>query len=284
MKDFIKLFDLNIPNYEYFDYYIDQLSKSERFKDIKSNLKLYLDIKDNIEDFYELKMSKSTDIVEFIKTTNAYTELCFDKNLLYNKTNRSIHYSEEQIYLSVDLKCANWISLKNYDQQNELGDTYFDLLRKFELTDVFIQSKYLRQFIFGNINQKKQQKVQRNIIQNEIVRKFDENFHIEAVKNDEVIFKLDNFKECEEIINSINLERYSTKIFKIKRVEDFRIDSIFDSSGYLIKKDMVGCNGTQFYLKLKQYITKEKLNIQDLYFKSDGKLAVWYVDGLNCQF
>ena len=27
-------------------------------------------------------MTKSTDIVEFIKKTNAYTELCFDKNLV----------------------------------------------------------------------------------------------------------------------------------------------------------------------------------------------------------
>ena len=44
---------------------------------------------------------------------------------------------------------------------------------------------------------------------------------------------------------------------------------------------MVSVNGQQFYLKLKQYITGEPINIRDLYFKQDGKLAIWMIDGLE---
>ena len=44
---------------------------------------------------------------------------------------------------------------------------------------------------------------------------------------------------------------------------------------------MVSVSGQQFYLKLKQYITGEPHDIRDLYFKQDGKLAIWVVDGLE---
>jgi hypothetical protein len=34
-------------------------------------------------------------------------------------------------------------------------------------------------------------------------------------------------------------------------------------------------------MKLKEYITGEKIDIRDLYFKSEGKLAIWMVEGLD---
>jgi hypothetical protein len=34
-------------------------------------------------------------------------------------------------------------------------------------------------------------------------------------------------------------------------------------------------------LKLKQHITGESIDIRDLYFKQDGKLAIWMVDNIE---
>lgn len=280
-KDFIKLFDLNIPNETHFEYYLEQLSKTNRYKDIKYFLQLFEESDPNIEDFYQYKMEKSKEIIDFIKVSNTYTELTLDKNLVDFPVNKTIHYEEDKIYLSLDIKSANWISLKLYDQNNELGDTYEDFLNKFNVPKVLIYSKYLRQFIFGNINPKKQQKVQRNIIQKDIIRKYDTIFDIEGVKNDEVIFSLNSFKDSSKIINEVDLNKYSYKIFTCKRVEDFRIDSHFNENGDLIQKEMVGCSGNQFYWKLKQYITNEKIDIRDLYFKNEGKLAIWLHDDLH---
>lgn len=274
-KDFIKLFDLNIPHFEHFDYYLHQLSKTDRFKDIKYHLELFEEADSSIDDFYSYKMSKTNEIIEFIKSTNTYTEMTLDKNLTSFPTNKSLQYEEGKIYLSVDLKSANWHSIKLYDQQNELGDSYYDFLKKFDLPKVFTHSKYLRQFIFGNVNPKKQQIIQRNIMQKDVIRKFDSEFEIEGVKNDEVVFILNDFKDSEKIIKNIDHERFKVRIFRIERVEDFRIFNYYDSEGNFIRKEMIGCSGNQFYMKLKEYITGEKINIKDLYFKSEGKLALW---------
>lgn len=282
-KDFIKLFNINIPHTEHFDYYLEQLSKTDKFKDIKYFLELFEEADKDIDDFFTYKLDKVKEIVDFIKSTNTYTELTLDKSLNDYPINKSIHYDVDKIYLSVDLKSANWQSLKFYDQQNELGDSYQEFLSKFDAPKVFVHSKYLRQFIFGNVNPKRQQKVQRNIIQKEIIRKFDDEFVIEGVKNDEVIFLLNDFKDSKKILDSIDKERFNCKIFKVDRVEDFRIFNYFDSDGNFLRKEMVGCSGHQFYWKYKQYITGEKIDIRDLYFKSEGKIGIWLHDDLKVE-
>jgi hypothetical protein len=286
-KDFIKLFDLNVPVLEHFDYYIEQMSKTEKFKDIKHLIELFEEADCKIEDFYRYKIEKSNEIINFIKSTNVYTELCYGDDLIDLPTNKLFSYEEGVNYVSVDLRSANWASLKKYDQLNELGTSYREFLEKFGLSEVFVHSKYLRQFIFGNVNPKKQQKVQRNLIQ-EVVREFQDQFEVECVRNDEVIFRFDKFSDLNKIYNGLDVsldtninDKYKIKIFTIKRVEDFRVDTVYNIEGSELRKEMLSVNGQLFYLKLKQYITGEPLDIRDLYFKSDGKLALWMIDELN---
>lgn len=279
-KDFIKLFDLNVPHLEHFDYYIEQLSKTHKFSNIYDLIRMFEEADSNIENFLEYKIEKSQEIINFIKRTNSYNEMCYDKNLLDLPTNKSFTYEEGVKYLSIDLRSANWVSLKKYDQENELGDTYSDFLKRFDLPEVFIHSKYLRQFIFGNVNPKKQQKIQRNLIQ-DVVRQFGVELTVECVKNDEVIFSFKELDEIKDIVISLDEIKYKSKIFTIERVEDFRIDTHYNKEGDIISKEMMGVNGQMFYLKLKEYITGEPLDIRDLYFKQDGKLAIWLVDKLE---
>jgi hypothetical protein len=282
-KSFIKLFDLNVPNIEHFDYYISQLSKTPKFRDIKTFLEMYKESEDLIgEDAYGFRKNKSEQIIEFIKSTNAYNELCYDKNLTDYPTSQSIHYDEKIKYVSIDLRSANWQALKKYDPDhiNELGSSYEEFLTKFDLPKVFIHSKYLRQFIFGNVNPKRLIKVQRNLIQ-EIVRSYQDILILEGVRNDEAIFSFEDFSQLKEIISEIDTIKYKVKIFTIQRVEDFRIDSVFDVDGNFLYKEMFGVDGTQFFVKLKEYITGESLDIRDLYFRSNGKMALWCHEKLN---
>jgi hypothetical protein len=284
-KSFVKLFDLNVPVIEHLDYYIDQMSKTQKYKDIKHFLSLYQESEMEIDDAYEFRKNKSQEIIEFIKGTNAYNELCYDKNLIDYPTAKSIEYVEEIKYLSIDLRSANWVALKHYDPPhiNELGNDYIDFLSKFNLPKVFLHSKYLRQFIFGNVNPKRLIKVQRNLIQ-EMVRKYQDKLQVEGVRNDEVIFSFKDFKEIESIYGEIDHDKYKTKIFTIDRVEDFRIDNLYDVDGNLVHREMMGVDGTLFYIKLKEYITGEKLDIRDLYFKSNGRKAIWVIDNLKVEF
>ena len=281
-KSFVKLFDLNVPVIEHLDYYIDQMSKTQKYKDIKHFLSLYEESEMEISDAYEFRKNKSQEIIEFIKGTNAYNELCYDKNLIDYPTAKSIEYVEEIKYLSIDLRSANWVALKHYDPDhiNELGNDYIDFLSKFNLPKVFLHSKYLRQFIFGNVNPKRLIKVQRHLIQ-EMVRKYQDKLQVEGVRNDEVIFSFKDFKEIESIYGEIDHDKYKTKIFTIDRVEDFRIDNLYDIDGNLVHREMMGVDGTLFYIKLKEYITGEELDIRDLYFKSNGRKAIWAIDNLK---
>jgi len=283
-KNFVKLFDLNVPKIEHFEYYINQLSKSQKYKNIRQYISLWEEVEHQIDDVWEYRKSKSNQIIEFIKNTNAYTEMCFDKNLLDFNVNKSIEYLEGLKYFSIDLRNANWVSLKKYDSPsiNELGDNYSEFLQKFDLPKVFIHSKYLRQFIFGNVNPKKIMKVQRNLIQN-VVEKYNKFLKVVGVRNDEVIFSFENFNEIQEIYQSLDQTVYKTKIYSVRKVEDFRIDTHYNIYGEVLNNELVGCDGHQFYLKFKQYITGEKIDIRDLYFKSAGKVAIWELDNLKIE-
>lgn len=283
-KSFVKLFDLNVPDIKHLDYYINQMSKTQKYKDIRHFISLYEDCESEIGDVYEFRRNKSDEIIEYIKGTNAYNELCYDKNLIDYPTNKSVEYVEDTKYLSIDLRSANWTALKRYDPEhiNELGSDYSEFLSKFDLPKVFIHSKYLRQFIFGNVNPKRLIKVQRNLIQ-DVVRKYQDILQVEGVRNDEVIFSFRDFKEVENIYDEIDSKRYKTKIFSIQRVEDFRIDTSYNVYGEILNKEMMGVDGTLFYIKLKQYITSEDLDIKDLYFRSSGKKAIWNVDNLKIE-
>lgn len=285
IKGFIKLFDLNIPNIEHFDYYINQLSKIRKFQNIKELISLYEKAESEIDlDIYEYRVKKSQEVIDFIKNSNAYSEMMLDNQLIDYPTSRSANYVEGVNYLSVDLKSANWVSLKRYDPEhiNELGSTYADLLNRFGMPEIFIHSKYLRQFIFGNINPKRISKVQRNLIQ-EIVRKYQDYLQVDVVRADEVIFTFKNFSEIKEIYNYLDINKFNIKIFNVKRVEDFRIDSVYDIDGNFLYKDIFGVDGTQLFIKIKEYLTNEEVDIRDLYFRSNGKLALWDYKGFKIE-
>ncbi len=285
IKGFIKLFDLNIPNIEHFDYYINQLSKIRKFQNIKELISLYEKAEIEIDtDIYEYRVRKSQEVIDFIKNSNAYSEMMLDNQLVDYPTSRSANYVECINYLSIDLKSANWISLKRYDPEhiNELGTTYSDLLARFEMPEIFIHSKYLRQFIFGNINPKRISKVQRNLIQ-DVVRKYQDFLQVDVVRADEVIFTFKDFSEIKEICNSLDSNKFNIKIFNVERVEDFRIDSVYDIDGNFLYKDIFGVDGTQLFIKIKEYLTNENVDVRDLYFRSNGKLALWNYKGFKIE-
>ncbi len=285
IKGFCKLMDLSIPEYAHFDYYIEQLSKTERWKNIYQLVNLYELAESQHSDLYQFRMDKSNEIINFIKSTRAFQELNDDNLIPDYPTTKNFVYDEDKKYLSVDIRKANWTILKKYDPDflNELGHSYEDLLDKFNLPEIFHHSKSLRQFIFGNLNPKRQIKSQRVIIENLLNQYKHLNLEVACVKSDEVIWVIDDNNQLEEILNTLDNNLFKAKIFTVQRVEDFRINSYYDENWHYLYKEMVGCNGNFFFMNLKKYILDEKLDIKDLYFRIDGKTAVWFVENLNLE-
>ena len=283
VKGFCKLMDISVPEYEHFDYYINQFSKLEKWKNIKKLIKIYEEAEEKYGDLYEYRLKKSNEIIEYLKNTRAYNELQDDNLLPELPTTKNFEYSEDKKYISIDIKKANWIVIKKYDPEfaPELGDSYEDFISKFNVPEIFNHSKQLRQYIFGNINPKKQGKAQRVVTQS-ILNKYNHlNLDIACIKNDEVIYSFESFNQIEEILTSVDREIFKIKLFTVKRVQNFRINTFLSESGEELYKEMVGCNGNQFFMNLKNHIFEEPLDIRDLYFRMDGSLAIWNVDKLK---
>lgn len=283
VKGFCKLMDISVPEYEHFDYYINQFSKLEKWKNIKNLIKIYEEAEEKYGDLYEYRLKKSNEIIEYLKNTRAYNELQDDNLLPDLPTTKNFEYSEDKKYISIDINKANWVVLKKYDPEfaPELGDSYEDFISKFDVPEIFNHSKQLRQYIFGNINPKKQGKAQRVVTQS-ILNKYNHlNLDIACIKNDEVIYSFESFDQVKEILTSVDREIFKIKLFTVKRVQNFRINTFLSESGEELYKEMVGCNGNQFFMNLKNHIFEESLDIRDLYFRMDGSLAIWNVDKLK---
>ena len=283
VKGFCKLMDISVPEYEHFDYYINQFSKLEKWKNIKKLIKIYEEAEEKYGDLYEYRLKKSNEIIEYLKNTRAYNELQDDNLLPDLPTTKNFEYSEDKKYISIDINKANWVVLKKYDPEfaPELGNSYEDFISKFDVPEIFNHSKQLRQYIFGNINPKRQGKAQRVVTQS-ILNKYNHlNLDIACIKNDEVIYSFESFNQIEEILTSVDKKIFKIKLFTVKRVQDFRINTFLSESGEELYKEMVGCNGNQFFMNLKNHIFEEPLYIRDLYFRMDGSLAIWNVDKLK---
>jgi heat shock protein HspQ len=157
-----------------------------------------------------------------------------------------------------------------------------ELLERFNVHPVFFNSKQFRQYIFGNINPKRQIKAQRVIIEN-LIQSIStySNLQILCTKSDEVIYQFDDFKDIQEIIKNLDNTLFKYKIFTVERIEDFRVNTFYNNSGILLHKELSGCNGHKYFIYLKKYILNEPLDIRDLYFRIDGDLAIWNIEGLD---
>lgn len=283
IKSFCKLFDLNVPSYDEFEYYKNQYSKLPRWSNINHLQELFEKSEETISDIYEYKIKKSNEIIDFLKTTRAFNDLNDDNLIPDLFVNKTFDFQPNKNYVSIDIVKANWEVLKKYDPHfvNELGDSYSGLLDRFDVPEVFHYSKHFRQYIFGNLNPKRQVRAQRVIIEDVINSLSNTNLKVEFVKYDEVIYSYENIKDLESISKLPDMFR--VRPFTVELVEDFRVHSFYDFNGNFLNKELVGCNGNKYFLYLKRYILNEPLDVRDLYFRLDGDLAIWKVDDLKIE-
>lgn len=198
-----------------------------------------------LKEYYD----KREEIIQAILTNPAYLEFnnmdmnrFAIKDVLENITSKNVYNCERvnKIYLSIDLKKANFQALKYVNPEIVFNkDTYEDFIGTFTDLDYVKESKYTRQVIFGKCNPKRHITVEKYII-NEIRKyigeKIFENIDINIVSfsNDEIVY------ECSVSIESFNEEMITyvkTVIDDLKtKIKDFiGVDvsiNIFNLKGY----------------------------------------------------
>ena len=285
IKSFCKIFDLNIPSYDDFDYYKQQFARIEKWKDLGELVELHEAAEAEVGDMFDYRMKKIDVVIDFVKRTRAYNDMSDDNLIPDYPTSKSFEYSEGVSYLSVDLKMANWQAIKKYDPPfvNELGETYSDLLYKFGIPEVFHRSKHFRQYVFGNLSPKRQIKAQRAILEERVIGPLSTHgLKIECIKHDEVIYSFDRIEDAKDAVDSLEGDFFRANAYTIKKVENFRINQyICLSTGESIHSEPVGCSGHKFFMHLRKYVFDEPYDIRDLYFRMEGERAIWNVENLK---
>lgn len=275
-----------------FSYYVERLD--DHFT-LKKKLQLLEEAVTTLggEDRFFSESHKIKDaLINAIQAKPAYEELANNRLDAYDVNNG---VTQQDIYnmgnvnktfISVDLKHANFNVFRMYDETLTLGfKSYEDLVGSLTPLEYFKTAKYLRQVIFGNMLPKKQQRLQKWVI-DKIISVLHKEVGIQladfvSASSDEIVFAVapDNIGQFVAMVGNKLAEDATTKPYAdwIK-VEAFTLKSIGDKK-FFVKENLVSGKvefkavpSLYFMQVYKKYIGKE-LEPYDLYFVSDGYLA-----------
>ncbi len=264
----LKLYDSHFGTLEKWDQFVSEVSK---FGSEKSYMDAYGDLKERV--------------ISDIKGTEGYREFneCDMNWFPVKKCNISSgslfnHSNINSGFISFDLVKGCYTALKYFDS-SIVGnsETYEEFISRYTDVQHFIESKYIRQVIFGNCNPRRQTTIEKHMM----------SFVLEEVLK---VLRLEDIRifTCDEVITYNKLEDtvISKIVSKMKqehgfdvRVERFIVGYLPDVDGYL--KIFPGtphrrefkCVNSLFMPILLRYWYGEGVREEDLMFLHDGLLS-----------
>lgn len=314
IEEFCKLFKVNIPVNEDFDYYISTLKESDEYglysdlnKNINSFIELEKFVKDSgFESVNKYKMKELDRVVDFLKNTQAYKNLMeaeLPKERLYTKDLFN-QVEDGQILMSLDFQSANFNVLRTFDSIDnpELPYTWKELCNQLEINECLSSSKSFRQIVFGNTSPKRLQTFQHeNMIK--VIEYLKSNGYKEEdfvfISHDEIVLKTNNVSdaikldEMNEILSLVaDCMPLKSTIFSMSKIKknvfvktiysivlgskEFNTDDKYEFQEKY--KTLHGVPGHKFYMYFKQYILNETPKEKDLVYFNDGELCSWIVE------
>lgn len=258
LKRWVKDYNLPIKIYQepYFSYLVDLY---DDYYNTKSKLALLKDAVDEFESedkflahYYEVR----DNVIQSMKSKEEFQEFNtgdlskYDISSKYPKNDIYKQTCVDNYYVSIDLVKANYQALK-FVNPNIVSNTnsYEEFIGLFTDLEYMAKSKYLRQVVFGNINPKRQIKVERYLIEQVIdTLLIGEIFKADAIEmatSDEVIFRVSKEfanrlkNETQNLTtfikNTLNID-VDIEVFKLVSVEGKYYSKLFlNKSGYELK-------------------------------------------------
>ena len=196
-----RLFSYYIGLYDFFpvDTYVKLCQNVE--EKYGGNVSLWLDDCAKVRDAAIFGVIESDKYKSFNDSKNLLKEYDIDI-----KVGEHSLYSQEtdgKRYVSIDLKKANFQALKFAGVLDDAS--YEDFITKYGGDEYIINSKYLRQVIFGKMNPGRTVKVEKYIVSkiHEIVSPVFPEWKLYSFNSDELIYSLDDFYPGEDTLNSI---------------------------------------------------------------------------------
>lgn len=275
-----------------FSYYMTELDKHF---DTQAKLEMLTDVVNTLggEDgfFKESNRVKDT-LIQAIQAKPAYEKLQNDRLDGYDTVNQ---VKQQDIYnmgnvnktfISVDLKHANFNVFKMYDPELTLGfGNYEALVGSVTEFEYFKKSKYLRQVIFGNMLPKKQQRLQKWVM-DKVITVLHTDVGVEmkdfmSASADEVVFAVDPSnvdKFVDMVARKLGSNDLTTNFAYWCRVEAFTLKSVGNKKFFVKENCLNGevefkaTPSLLFMQVYKQYVGEE-LDPMDKVFYHEGFLA-----------
>lgn len=282
-KDF-KL-PINIFSEPYFEYFVDLYDSHYQVNQKIKWMQQVLENCSDQEEFFAMSQNIAQNMKKTIQSSKAYenfNNIDLSKELLLKE-----QIKQQNIYIvpnigksliSVDLEKANFNCFNLFGLKKELGvDSYNDLMKKFTQDEYFLNSKMIRQVIFGDLNPARQQRIQRYIINNLCAQLLKNGCTLSSASSDEIIITNDiSVKQVREILSNVDEK------FKFFRVDQFSFEKIDKDSDYFIKTTIKE-NGKiekefksvplHFHAQIFKKYYNIPINENDLLFYHEGFLA-----------
>ena len=242
---------------------------------------------DHEQDYLEYYNKVKDRAIDFIKNSEAFQSL---NSAEMNQFSKKTNYPDKELYkeynigrsfISIDMAKANFTALVHYGLT--FGKEFFpsynykDFIQQFTKVDHIVNSKYIRQVIFGNCNPKRQISYE-SFLMDGLARLLlsmncvDED-DIFALRTDEIILHSDNLDaERVDAIKSI-IDRYGIPL----HFEQFTLNNIEGSQAFIKK-----FNDGSFELKcvnpdeapfLYRFMNGEEYQDSDFVFEYNDRLA-----------
>lgn len=273
----IQIFEENL-----FSYYLDLFNNHYDSKNKYSQFLSLVEKLNGEENFFNESRKIIDSIVSHIQKKESYVSFNNGDMNIYknNLQNNEKLYQQKNIgkkFISIDLKKANFQAFQFVDSSIvDNCNSYQEFFNQFSNEEYFLNSKQIRQVIFGNLNPKRQQTVQKYLMS--LIREYlidngvSEDF-ITSSTSDEIVIQFSDSFNIYEIMNNRNIlenNEFHIELFTLNKAHDIKpfYMKSFENGKYELK-------GVPSYYVPQVLKHVEGLPIQeeDLYFIYEGELS-----------
>lgn len=234
---------LNLVSDPYFEQRLELFGASDAYKDYLDMLQRYDSEDTSYLDYYDsvwervVKHIRSSDVFEQFNTM----DMKYYADKTYNELPSGDIYKPSNVgntYISIDMVKANFTSLVHFERKTQFskkietnGYNYDSFMRRFTDNDFIINSKNIRQIIFGKCNTNRfstYQKYMMSCVIDELSLAFIgvEPEDICSLRNDEIIYRMSDNRDCVAKIPNVINDNIDFPL----RMEVFTLEQIIDEA------------------------------------------------------
>ncbi len=295
-RRFIKDNSLPIPltDEPYFSYFMDlydaDFSTKKKMNDFMEIVSQF----DTEEEVLDYLASITDGIIKDVQDNPKYTDF-LNANMNQFAIKRTNNYPSSTIFkechtgkelISIDLSKANFQAMNFFDKEILNAESYREFISRYTNYEYVLSSKYIRQIIFGNLNSKRLDTIEK-FMTYQIVEKLEElGLTIILVKSDEVVLEGNQeiYDTCVNLVKElpfdVAVEHFILKVLRNEHGQPFKSDKFFvkEFLNHTDKKNStfeIKATDATFYSQFYKLLKGMEIVENDLIFINEGFVAMY---------